>query len=120
MEKVRRLSPEGDAANGLEHIGYSFPDAVLAGDPVERGRVFDDMALAHATIGIWESAPGVVRFESYPFDELCIVTSGSVMLAADDGSESFAAGDVFLVAEGWRGEWRMAEPLRKFYVELKR
>jgi uncharacterized cupin superfamily protein len=43
---------------------------------------------------------------------------GRLILRSDGEDEVFAEGDVFLVREGWRGDWIMEERLKKFYVEL--
>lgn len=115
-----RLSPDGHPSKGLEPIGLSFPDQVLEGDPQEAAHVFYDREIGQATIGIWESALGRIRFDPYPFDELCMIVSGEVTLAPDDGApETFKPGDVFIVRGSFRGEWIMPVALRKYYVELK-
>ncbi|MEE4210270.1 MAG: cupin domain-containing protein [Parvularcula sp.] len=121
MSSIQRLSALGSKPGGLDPIGLSFPDWVVSGNPQEAGEVYYDTPLASATVGIWHSDPGVVRFPSYPFDEVCMVVEGSVILRdADGGEERFGSGDVFIVPKGWAGDWIMQEPLRKFYVELKR
>ena len=117
---IERLSPEGHPVTGLAPIGVSFPDQVLEGDPQEAAHVFYDRALGHATIGIWESAPGRIRFDPYPFDELCMIVAGQVTLAPAEGSpRTFGSGDVFIVRATFRGDWIMPDRLKKFYVELK-
>lgn len=117
---VERLSPAGHPLTGLAPIGLSFANQVLSGDPQEAAHVFHDRAIGRATVGIWESAPGRIRFDPYPFDELCIVVEGEVTLAPDgERPETFRAGDLFIVRETFRGEWIMPRSLRKFYVEMK-
>ena len=120
MTKIRKLSPTGDRATGLDKIGLSFPELVVSGDPQEAAQIYYDRNLGSADIGIWTSDPGVVRFRSYPFDELCIIVEGTVRLRDVEGSEeSYRPGDLFIIPQGWAGDWIMDAPLRKFYVELK-
>ena len=104
----------------LDPVGLSFPDAVVDGDPQELAIAIHDLAKGSATTGLWESQPGTVRFDPYPFDELCVVVSGFVTLRDDSGPEdTFHPGDVFLVRATFRDLWIMRQPLRKFYVELR-
>jgi len=116
----RRLHQHGDTVEGMQAIGLSFPEAVVDGDPQERAHIFYDRPLKHATIGIWESEAGTVRFDPYPFEELCIIVEGEVALRDDQGSEdAFRAGDLFIIGREFRGLWIMPRRLRKFFVELK-
>lgn len=120
MPSIQRLPSLGHEGLQLQPIGYSFPDCVIAGDPEEAAQVFLDRSVGTATIGIWTSKAGTVRFAAYPFDELCIIVGGTVTLKGIDGTqEHFGAGDLFIVPKDWAGDWIMEEPLSKFYVELK-
>lgn len=117
---ILRLPELGDLQLGLQPLGYSFPDQVVAGDPEEVGHIFHDRQISQATIGIWESKAGTVSFDAYPFDELCILVEGNLALVGSDGAaETFRAGDVFLIRKGWAGLWIMHAPIKKYYVELK-
>jgi hypothetical protein len=120
LPTFERLHPHGHILNGMASIGLSFPDAVVAGDPQEKAHVFYDQPLKQATVGVWESEPGVVRFDPYPFDEMCIIVEGEVALSDVSGAtDAFRAGDIFIVRRTFRGHWTMPRRLRKFYVELK-
>ncbi len=113
---VERLDP----AAPLSAIGLSFPEAVVEGDPQEAATVFHEMVAGAATAGLWESEAGIVRFDPYPIDELCIVVAGRVTLRADGGGEeTFGPSDLFIVRQSFRGLWIMPEAFRKFYVELR-
>lgn len=82
--------------------------------------MYYDEERTQTTIGIWESDAGVVRFDPYPFDELCVVVEGEVQLSEDGGgSDVFRSGDVFLIKKSFRGIWSMPDKLKKYYVELK-
>lgn len=120
-DMILRMPRQGDPISGMEQIGLSFPDAVLSGNPQEAAHVFADLKVDQATIGVWESDAGVLRFDPYPFDELCILVDGEVTLVPNDTMrpESFRAGDLFIIRASFRGTWHMPRRLRKFYVELK-
>ncbi len=115
-----RLHQHGDIVKGMQDIGLSFPDLVLEGNPQEKAHIFYDRPLSQATIGIWESESGTLRFDPYPFDELCIIVEGEVSLVDESGQQdAFKAGDLFIIEKQFRGLWMMPRRLRKFFVELK-
>lgn len=120
MPSIQRLPSIGDQGLQLQPIGYSFPDCVIDGKPEEAAQIFWDQPIGAATVGIWTSEAGTVRFAAYPFDELCIIVEGALTLKGIDGTqERFAPGDLFIVPKDWAGDWIMEKPLSKFYVELK-
>ena len=57
--------------------------------------------------------------EPFPYDEYVLVLSGKVTLTSDAGySQTFGAGDSFLVPKGWTGIWDMpGQYLEKIVVE---
>lgn len=106
-----------DAA--LDHLGLSFPDQVVEGNPVESGITVHDRAGSRTSVGLWESEAGTVDFASYPFDEFCSVVSGRIELVEEGGELwSFGPGDAFVIRKGFRGLWRMPVTTRKYYVEM--
>lgn len=115
-----RLHVQGDIVQGMQAIGLSFPQAVQAGNPEEKAHIFYDRPIRQATVGVWESEAGTLRFDPYPFDELCIIVEGEVGLRDDSGhQDAFRAGDLFIIEKAFRGLWMMPRQLRKFFVELK-
>jgi hypothetical protein len=66
--------------------------------------------------GVWESTAGKWRV-SYSEDEFCAILQGKVTLTADGGkTETFVAGDAFVIPAGFKGTWETIEPVRKFYA----
>ena len=57
--------------------------------------------------------------EPFPYDEYVLVLSGEVTLTSEAGqSQTFGAGDSFLVPKGWTGIWDMpGQYLEKIVVE---
>ena len=70
--------------------------------------------------GIWESTPGKWSI-SYTEDEFCTILQGRVVLTDESGkSESFKAGDAFVIPAGFKGTWETVEKVRKFYAISER
>lgn len=67
--------------------------------------------------GIWECTEG--RFQTHREDssEICHIISGRAEMRNLGGeSRDVGPGDLLVLPVGWRGEWRILERLRKFYV----
>ena len=66
--------------------------------------------------GFWASAPGRAEI-SYDKDELCVILEGVVRLTDGAGdSQTYRAGDTFVIPRGFTGLWETLEPTRKFYA----
>lgn len=69
--------------------------------------------------GAWEGRSGTLRLASYPYDEVCVMLSGSVALVDQSGARRvFRAGDAFFVPRGFSGSWETLEPSSKIFVAL--
>ena len=67
--------------------------------------------------GFWEGTPGRVAFDSWPYNEICVILRGRVGIEDSDGRMSeFGAGDAFVVPAGFRGAWHTLEPTEKIFV----
>ena len=68
-------------------------------------------------IGVWQATPGEQRSVKDGICEYCHILEGVVELIAEDGSsQTFRAGDSFVMQPGFRGVWRTIETVRKIYV----
>lgn len=96
--------PEGDASPSWSEKEYrSFADAT--------GTLFG---------GTWEGAPGTLRMDPYPYDEVCLMLAGRVALVdVDGGRREFGAGEAFFVPRGFRGTWETLEPSQKIFVGMQ-
>lgn len=66
--------------------------------------------------GLYEAGPSDQRIESYPYDELIYVLSGSITLVYADGSVVKAkTGESLAIPQGWKGEWK-TNGYRKYYA----
>jgi hypothetical protein len=66
--------------------------------------------------GTWSSTRGKWRVH-YTEHEFCHLTSGSVILANEQGERwEFRAGDSFVVPAGFAGTWEVVEDCSKLYA----
>lgn len=117
MEAVLKITAEGAGDITLEPCAVVPPEAVIDGDPIEKGAVISESADGRFIVGVWESTPYAEAFDAYPGDEYCLVLSGRVTLTDAAGqAASFAAGDSYFVPKGFRGTFRVDETMRKHYA----
>lgn len=89
---------------------------LIEGKPMGRDHTYFERETPSFRSGIWRSSPYTEFYETYPCDEFMYVLEGSVTLENDEFSETYSKGDAFLVPKGFRGYWKQAEPMLKFYV----
>ncbi len=66
--------------------------------------------------GYWSATRGKWRIR-YTENELCVMTSGRVVLQNEGGQRwEFAAGDAFVVPAGFSGTWEVLEDCTKIYA----
>ncbi|GAA4163836.1 cupin domain-containing protein [Shinella granuli] len=71
-----------------------------------------------ALAGIWEAEPHIERVDC-DYDELCHILEGRVRLTDAGGvARTFAAGDSFVVAAGFKGTWENLTYVRKVFFIL--
>lgn len=67
----------------------------------------------------WEGEPGTVYLGPWPYDELCVILSGSVALIDEQGRRrAFGPGDAFVIPHSFSGTWETIEPSRKIFVAI--
>ena len=114
---VIRLNNNGPDGAGLPFWGKLENENVIGGDPVETGHNFFTGGSGQLTAGVWECTPCTIQTNSYPVDEFCYILNGIVVITDDAGhSETFKAGDCFVVPKGTSFTWHMPETTRKYYV----
>jgi hypothetical protein len=92
----------------------------LSGDILVRSRVDFATEDRRVVSGVWESDPGVSRWEFLSRGELIHVVSGR-MTVQEDGGEAIevTSGTTAYFPIGWVGTWTVHEVLRKFFVVYK-
>ncbi len=118
--RIVRLRPEGDPAAGLQPCQFVDPRNVAGDPPAETGHVFFTNAAGNLTAGVWQATAYKEKIDGYPVDELMVVLEGSVTITDAEGvSETFSAGDTFIMPKGFRGTWENTETMRKYYMILE-
>ncbi|MFG1955168.1 cupin domain-containing protein [Micromonospora sp. NPDC048830] len=71
--------------------------------------------------GYWTGEPGSVRFDAWPYDEICVILTGHVALVDADGARAdFHAGEAFFVPRGFAGDWVTVKHTSKVFVAVTR
>jgi len=101
----------------MEPCHYIDPKAVIEGKAIEKVHIYHTSPDERFVIGLWECSPCKEHIDSYPFDEFMVILNGAVTVTDDEGrSQTFKAGDRFVMQKGWRGTWHMTEPFKKYFV----
>lgn len=70
--------------------------------------------------GLWECTVGDFTAERNGYTEICTILSGRVTVEVEGQEpEEFGPGDVMVMPSGWKGVWRVHEPLRKHYTTIE-
>lgn len=111
--------PTTGPIEGLAPTDYIPPGTVRSGDPNERGRSLYADQTGQLDAGVWECEPNVHEIEAAPYDEFVYLIEGRIDVTDDEGNtESFRAGDSFMMPRGCKCTWDVREPVRKLYVVL--
>ncbi|MDB6089289.1 MAG: transcriptional regulator [Gammaproteobacteria bacterium] len=92
------------------------PERLLAGNPEHR--VWNHFTDSTQTFfaGRWSATPGKWRVR-YTENELCVLTSGRVVITSESGeSGTFGPGDAFVIPAGFAGTWEVLEECSKIYA----
>ncbi|KQT86329.1 cupin domain-containing protein [Aurantimonas sp. Leaf443] len=104
-----------DTAGQAPEIGGPAPEKRVSGTPQHRTwNVEDDGEGLYS--GIWESDVGEWA-ATYSEWEFCHILAGVAVLTEEGGEGvTVKAGDSIVIRRGFKGTWRIVEPLRKAYV----
>lgn len=70
-------------------------------------------------VGVWKAGMGELTLENFPFTEYVLMISGSVIVTEKDGtSNTYKAGDTFVIPKGWSGIWDVQERMKKQIVRI--
>jgi uncharacterized protein len=97
-------------------ISSPAADKLISGTPSQEVSNYFSEPTQQFFAGRWSSTPGTWRVR-YTESELCVMTSGRVIIKSDAGaSNSFAAGDAFVIPAGFSGTWTVLEACTKIYA----
>jgi hypothetical protein len=88
---------------------------LIEGAPMTRTRI-DYQQGESVFVGEWGSEVGAWRV-AYDEWEYCTMREGACELTPDGGApQRFTAGDSFVIEPGFKGVWRVLQPMRKTFV----
>jgi uncharacterized protein len=91
-------------------------DRLVTGNPVTRVANHFEEPTQQFFAGRWSATRGKWRVR-YTENELCVMTSGKVVIVSDSGERrDYAAGDAFIVPAGFSGTWEVLEDCSKIYA----
>jgi len=90
-------------------------EGALAGEPREAD--FDAYVDGDTSVGVWECTPGRFPGKKEGINEMMHLLAGRATITDEDGTvHELSAGSMFIVMDGWRGEWEVHETVRKVYA----
>ena len=103
-------------------IDYPRPERLVAGNPQRLTWNRFDSVDGLCSAGIWACETGAWRIVfADGKDEFFCVLSGKVRLSNEAGqSWEFGPGEAAVIPGGFRGEFRVLEAVRKYYVIIER
>ena len=108
--KLHKVTGQGEA-----DVKPIADDRLIEGAPVTTTRL-DYHGAGETYAGEWASDVGAWRV-SYDEWEFCHVIEGVCELTPDGGSaHRFQTGDSFVIEPGFKGVWRVIEPMKKRFV----
>ncbi|TNC50821.1 cupin domain-containing protein [Rubellimicrobium rubrum] len=116
MPTVTRLGTPGAEPNAADLEGW----VKVEGHPTMKTWVQHAAADGTMISGTWEATPGSWH-ATFVYYEFAHIMEGRVTITEDGGEPvTFGPGDALAVEAGFKGVWRVEEPVRKhFAIRLK-
>lgn len=93
------------------------PDRLISGAPEFKTWAQDSSNADKVLTGIWQATPGETHSIKGTTFEFCHILSGLIEIEETGGAtQTFRAGDSFVMKPGFEGIWRTIETVRKIYV----
>ncbi len=97
----------------------AIPERLISGNPSFKTWLQDTAKDGAVQTGVWEATPGETHSIKGGTFEFCHILSGLVEITEKDGeTQTFQAGDSFVMKPGFVGVWRTIETVRKIYVAV--
>jgi len=97
-----------------------LPERLISGSPAFRTWAQDASRGGTVLTGVWEATPGETHSIKGTTFEFCHVLSGLIEIEETGGAtQTFRAGDSFVMKPGFVGIWRTIETVRKIYVVVQ-
>ena len=115
-QTVIKFHSSGPDNKGLGAWEQFSPEIVVSGSPVQKGNVYfstqDDTVYA----GVWDCTENRLVSVPYGEEEFMVVLEGSIIINHESGgSETYSAGESFVIPRGTHCSWEQTEYARKFF-----
>jgi uncharacterized cupin superfamily protein len=95
-------------------------DSLIAGRPVQRGRMYIDDPARGLTAGIWACTPFTSKMAPHGNDEFMLLLEGAVEIVEPSGKVTrIVAGESFILPKGLVRQWRQTGDVKKIFVILE-
>lgn len=103
------------ATEGLRPIAHDASDTPVSGAQAPQARTAFVDVTGRFTAGVWACDAGTLEIRNLAIDEACYLIAGEVVLTDPQGrTETFRAGEAFVLPRGFSGTWHMPGPIVKY------
>ncbi|MCW2395764.1 MULTISPECIES: cupin domain-containing protein [unclassified Sphingobium] len=116
-----RINANGPEGAGLPRVEHDASDTPIAGATQPRAYTAYRDPSNVFTAGVWACDAGTLEIEDLAIDEACYLIEGEVTVTDRYGnSETYKAGEAFLLHRGFSGTWHMPRAILKYNAMFKR
>ena len=110
-----RVDRNGRDGTGLVPISHDVSDTAVAGAEKPMAHTAFVDVTGRFTAGVWACDAGTLRIRNLTVDEACYLIEGTVVITDLAGnSETYNAGEGFVLRRGFSGTWHMPVGIRKY------
>jgi uncharacterized cupin superfamily protein len=121
MKEFVRIDANGPEGQGLAATVHDPSDTPVEGARNPRAYTAYTDPSGVFTAGVWACDAGTLQIEDLAIDEACYLIEGDVQITDRSGNtETFRAGEAFVLHRGFTGTWHMPGPIRKYNAMFKR
>ena len=97
-----------------EQMDYAL---LVSGEPVQRGRVYHEIAEQGYMVGVWDCTPFTDRMMPYSVDEYMLFLEGELTMIMPDATEvHIQSGDAFVIPKGFNCQWKQNGFVHKIFM----
>ena len=89
-----------------EQIDYA---SLVSGEPIQRGRVYHEIAEQGYMVGVWDGTQFTDRMMPHAVDEHVLFLRGDLTMIMTDATEVYIqSGDAFVIPKGLNCQWKQS------------
>ena len=110
-----RVHRDGKDGAGLVPIQHDVSDTAVEGARVPLAHTAFVDTTGQFTAGVWACDAGTLKIRNLTVNEACYLIEGTVVITDANGqTETFHAGEGFVLPRGFSGIWHMPVAIRKY------